>query len=270
MPGKRVLWCAVLMLAGPLAAWSEGRTKVAVVPVEGPAPTPLAERVAAGLADAATGAGRDVVRTAVPLDEVRLTVECPEPTAACTAVAGRNLGVAEVLQVRMTRAGSGWWAEATLFDVAGGRVARRSMRNFAAEPTADEILQLGQEVFEAKTTPGTRTKWRLQLRPRTWITAAAGAGVLIVGGVLGGLTLKTQKDFDGTTAPTPGDAAAVRHYVDLADKGKRYATAATVVLAVGGATMALAAVFFIRDWQRVELLPAAGPRTAGLTLGGTF
>lgn len=270
MPGKRVVVGAVLLLLGPLAAWSQARTRVAVVPVEGQAPTPLAERVTAGVAEAATGTGREVVRTAVPLDEVRLTVECPEPTPACTAVAGRNLGVAEVLQVRLTRAGSGWWAEATLFDVAGARVARRSMRNFSAEPGADEIRQLGEEVFETRSPAGPSTRWRLQLRARTWITAAAGAGLLIVGGVLGILTLTTQKEFDGMTAPWPGEAVGVRRYVDLADKGQRYATSATVLMALGGATLAVSAVFFYRDWHRVEVQPVAGPRAAGLTLRGSF
>jgi hypothetical protein len=270
MPGKRVAVGAVLLLLGPLAAWSQARTKVAVVPVEGGAPTPLAERVTAGVAAAAASAGREVVRTAVPLDEVRITVDCPEPTPACTAVAGRNLGVAEVLQVRLTRAGAGWWAEATLLDVAGARVARRSMRNFPAEPSADEISQLGQEVFAAGAEKGPRSKWRLQLRPRTWITAAAGAGLLVVGGVLGILPLTTQKDFDGMTDPVPGDPVGVRRFVDLADKGKAYATSATVFLAVGGAALAVSAVFFYRDWHKVEVQPVAGPGVAGLTLRRSF
>jgi hypothetical protein len=185
-------------------------------------------------------------------------------------VAGRNLGVAEVLQVRLTAAGTGWWAEATLFDVAGARVARRSMRNFSAEPTADEIRQLGHEIFAAEPAPGPRTKWRLQLRPRTWVTAAAGAGLLVVGGVLGILTLTTQKDFDGMTAPWPGEPVGVRRYVDLADKGQRYATSATVLMALGGATLAVSAVFFYRDWHKVEVQPVAGPSAAGLTLRGSF
>jgi hypothetical protein len=270
MPGKRVAIGAALLLLGPLAAWSQVRTKVAVMPVEGGAPAPLAERVTAGVAEAAANAGREVVRTAVPLDEVRLTVECPEPTPACTAVAGRNLGVAEVLQVRLSRAGTGWWAEATLLDVAGARVVRRSMRNFSGDPSADEIRQLGGEVFQAEVAKGPRTKWRLQLRPHTWITAAAGAGLLIVGGVLGILTLTTQKDFDGMTAPVPGDPVGVRRFVDLADKGKSYATSATVFLAAGAATLAVSAVFFYRDWHKVEVQPVAGPGVAALTLRRSF
>jgi hypothetical protein len=269
MMGMRLILCAVLAFGGPLGAWAEGRTRLALLPVEGgQAPAPLAARVSAGLADAAVGANREVVRTAVPLDEVRLTVECPEPTPTCTAVAGRNLGVTEVLQVRLTRAGTGWWAETTLFDVAGARVARRSMRNLSAEPTDDEIRQLGQEIFQVKVEA--RTKWRLQLQPRTWITAAAGVGLLIVGGTFGILTLTTQKDFDGMAAPAPGDPVGVRRFVDLADKGKRYATTASVFLAVGGATLALSAVFFYRDWRKVEVQPALGPQGAGLTLRRSF
>jgi hypothetical protein len=270
MPGKHIAVGAVLVLLGPLAAWGQARTKTAVVPAEGGAPAPLAERVTAGVAAAAAAAGRDVVRTAVPLEEVRLTVDCPEPTPACTAVAARNLGVAEVLQVRLTRAGTGWWAEATLFDVAGARVARRAMRNFQGEPSADEIRQLGQEVFAAGAAPGPRHTWRLQLRPRTWIAAAAGAGLLVVGGVLGILTLTTQKDFDGMTDPVPGDPVGVRRFVDLADKGKSYATSATVFLALGGATLAVSAVFFYRDWRKVEIQPVAGPGVAGLALRRSF
>jgi len=212
-----------------------------------------------------------VVRTAVPLDEVRLTVECPEPTPACTAVAARNLGVAEVLQVRLTRAGNGWWAEATLFDVAGGRVARRSMRNFSAEPSADDIRQLGQEVFASGTTaPGPRTRWRLQLRPRTWITAAAGAGLLVVGGVLGVMTFTAQKDFDGMADPTSGSPTDVRRFVDKADTGKTYALSANVFFGLGAATLVVSAVLFARDWRRVEIQPVAGPGTAGLVLRRSF
>ena len=267
--GKRILCFAVLALVGPLAAWGQARTKLALLPVEGgQAPTPLAARVTEALAEAASAAHRDVVRTAVPLDDVRLTVECPEPTPTCTAVAGRNLGVTELLQVRLTRAATGWWAETTLFDVAGARVARRSMRNLAAEATDDELRQLGQEIFQAPAEP--RTKWRLQVRTRTWITAATGVGLLVVGGVLGGLELKTQKDFNHMTAPAPGDPVGVRRYVDLADKGKLYATSASVFLAVGGATLAVSAVFFYRDWHKVEIQPVAGPQTAGLTLRGSF
>ncbi len=266
--GKRLILCAVLALLGPLAARAEGRTKLALVPVEGQAHAPLAVRVSSGLADAAAAANREVVRTAVPLDEVRLTVECPEPTPTCTAVAGRNLGVTEVLQVRLTKAGTGWWAETTLFDVAGARVARRSMRNLSAEPTDDEIRALGQEIFQARAEP--RTKWRLQLRPRTWVTAAVGVGLLIVGGTFGILTLTTQKDFDGMTLPAPGDPTGVRHFVDLADKGKRYATTASVFLAVGGATLALSAVFFWRDWHKVEIQPVLAPQAAGLMLQRSF
>ena len=183
-------------------------------------------------------------------------------------MAGRNLGVAEVLQVRLTRAGTGWWAETTLFDVAGARVARRSMRNLSAEPTDDEIRQLGQEIFQVKTEP--RTAWRLQLRPRTWITAAAGAGLLVVGAVLGGMELKTQKDFNNMAAPVPGDPVGVRRYVNLADKGKRYATSASVFLALGGATLAVSAVFFYRDWRKMEIQPVAGPQAAGLVLRRSF
>jgi hypothetical protein len=270
MSGKRVVVGAVLLLLGPLAAWGEARPKLAVAPAEGGAPAPVAERITAGVAEAAAATGREVVRTAVPLDEVRLTVECPEPTPACTAVAGRNLGVAEVLQIKLTAAGTGWWAEATLFDVAGARVARRAMRNFSAEPSADEIRQLGQEIFAAAPAPGPRSKWRLQLRTRTWATAAVGAGVLIVGGVMGIMTLKTQKDFDGTTAPWPEDSGGVRHFVDLADKGKTYAASATALMALGGATLALSAVFFYRDWHKVEVQPAAGPQGAWLMLRRSF
>jgi hypothetical protein len=267
MMGKRILVCAVLALVGPLAAWGEARIKLALVPVDGQAPTPLVAKITESLAAAAAGARREVVRTAVPLDEVRLTVECPEPTPTCTAVAGRNLGVAEVLQVRLTKSGTGWWAETTLFDVGGARVARRSMRNLSAEPTDDEIRQIGQEIFQPRVEP--RATWRLQLKPRTWITAAVGTGLLVVGAVLGGLELKTQKDFNNMAAPALGDPTA-RRYVDLADKGKLYATSASVFLAVGGATLAVSAVFFYRDWHKVEIQPVAGPQTAGLVLRGSF
>jgi hypothetical protein len=269
MMGMRIVCCAVVALVGPLAAWGQARAKLALVPVEGQAPTPIVAKITEALAEAAAAARRDVVRPTVPLDEVRLTVECPEPTPACTAVAGRNLGVAEVLQVRLTKAGNGWWAETTLFDVAGSRVARRSMRNLSAEPTDDEIRQLGQEIFQARTAAESRATWRLQLRTRTWITAAVGAGLLVVGGVLGGLELKTQKDFNNMTVPPIGDPNA-RRYVDLADKGKRYATSASVFLAVGGATVAVSAYFFVRDWRKMEIQPVAGPQTAGLLLRGSF
>lgn len=268
--GRRVVLCMVVALLGPLGARADGRTKLALVPVEGQAPTPMAARISAGLAEAAAAANREVVRTAVPLDEVRLTVECPEPTPTCAAVAGRNLGVAEVLQVRLTKAGTGWWAETTLFDVAGARVARRSMRNLSAEPTDDEIRQIGHEVFLAKGPEQPRAKWRLQLRPRTWITAAAGVGLLIVGGTFGILTLTTQKDFDNLAAPAPGDPVGVRRFVDLADKGERYATTASVLLAIGGATLAVSAVFFWRDWRKVEIQPVVVPQAAGLVLRRSF
>jgi hypothetical protein len=301
---------AVSLLFGPLAAWSQPRNKVAVMPPEGDAPAPLAEQAAAAVAAAAAATGREVVRLAVPLQEVLLTVECPEPTAACTAVAGHNLGVEEVLQVRLRRKGSGWRVEVALFDVIGARVARRVERQFAAAPSADELGRLGRAVFEVAAELGPdkrgqpsraavqplptsgpvklgqpgraaveppapppsvrRTEWRLRLRPRTWVAAAAGAGLLIAGGVLGGLVRAMQSDFNSTVLPPQTDVAGMRHYVNLADKGKTYALGANVCFGLGAATLAVSGVFFSLDWRKVEVQPMAGPRAAGLTLRRSF
>jgi hypothetical protein len=277
MSGRRFVVVAALLAAVPLAASAQERAKVALAPPEGDAPPAVAARVATSLAGAAGAAGREVVRTAVPLDEVRLTVECPEPTPACTTVAGRNLGVAEVIQVRLKRVAGGLDVEVKLYDVAGARVARHVTQRLSAEPSDEELRQLGQSVFglaPAVAPPPpprpVQPRWRLRLRARTWVTAALGVSLLAIGGVMAGLTTSTQSDFDGTVNPAPDDVTAIRHFVDLADRGKTYATAANVCFGLGAAALAVGGVFFVLDWHRVEVQPMAGPRAAGLTLRRSF
>ncbi|HEY3353273.1 MAG TPA: hypothetical protein VGQ83_08505 [Polyangia bacterium] len=260
----------VVILLCPALAAAESPRRIAVMIPEGEAPPPVAERIAAALAAAGTGAGREVVRPAVPLDEVRLTVDCPEPGPACNAVVGRNLGVDELVLTRITREGDGWAVEVTRFEVGEGRAGRRVQRRVAAAPTDDEAQAIARDLFPAAVVPAPPPPPRrpFTVQPRTWITGAAGAALLIVGGVFGGLAHGTQSDLNGAALPPAGDRDAVRHFVDLADRGQTYATTANVFFAIGGAALVTSGVFLYLDNRRVEVQPRPGGLT--LSLRGTF
>jgi len=162
-----------------------------------------------------------------------------------------------------------------VFDVANVRVVRTVQRDVSSEVGEKDVAALAAALKEPErperiAPSGKSTKWQISLRPRTWLTASVGAALLVGAGVMGGLTLKAQSDFDAMQTPSASDPEAVRAFVDQADKGKRYAIAANVLFACGGAAMAVSAFFFVRDMRRVEVVPSVGRKEAGLSIVGTF
>jgi hypothetical protein len=260
MPTRPTLVGLFVMLLTPALAAAEAPRRIAVMLPEGDAPPALAQRVAGVFATAAgQGGGHEVLRPAVPLEEVRLTVDCPEPSPACNAVVGRNLGADELVLTRITRQGDGWEIQATRFEVGEAREARQVQRRVAAAPTDAELTQMGQELFTSAVAPAPAApRHPFTVRPRTWITGAAGAALLIMGGVFGALAQSKQSSLDSAALPAAGDFAAIHGFVNLADTGQAYATAANVLFAMGGATLVASGVLLYLDNRHVEVQPTRG------------
>jgi hypothetical protein len=117
------------------------------------------------------------------------------------------------------------------------------------------------------------------LRLAPWIVLGAGAVVLGVGAISGGLMLSSEHDYKKTTVRTQMDARAAR---DLLSRANTEATVAEVCLAVGGLAVVAGGGWLLTEWwlgqhgdsgASTRLAPVLSPREIGFVLqhqGGPF
>lgn len=113
-----------------------------------------------------------------------------------------------------------------------------------------------------------------------WVTLGAGAGLLAVGAVLGGVALSLERDVNGRIVDPSQNLDDYAR--DLRDDGKRadsFALTADVLLGVGGAAVISAFLLYVlrvRTYERdateeeVSLSIDAGRHRGSLRLSGSF
>lgn len=150
---------------------------------------------------------------------------------------------------------------------------------------ARDYLRLRQQAQQQGATPELR-----QLAPRVivrergiadtpfWATLASGAGLLVVGAVLGGVALKLESDVNSRTIDSMTNLAAFTNELESdADRADRFALTADVLLGLGAAATVSALLLYVlrtrsyeRDAEPTELTFDSTGRDFSLRLRRSF
>jgi hypothetical protein len=104
------------------------------------------------------------------------------------------------------------------------------------------------------------------------VTLALGSAGVTAGAALGGATLAKKSERDEIC---PEERCTSRRGVELDEELRTYATASTVMFAVGGSALVASLALFLAEepWKPAAttwLVPSLGPNTGGLTISGSF
>ena len=126
-----------------------------------------------------------------------------------------------------------------------------------------ETLAAGQAItIQAEPAPPTTVESGRIQRIAGIVVGSAGVASAIVGGVMGGLALKTNNDAKKECS-TKDPTLCSQKGVDLGKTATTYATTSTVTLAVGGGLFAVGTIMFVTAPRRKGPTSDSAPRASG-------
>ncbi|NUO48877.1 MAG: PEGA domain-containing protein [Polyangiaceae bacterium] len=139
-----------------------------------------------------------------------------------------------------------------------------------ANPLAAKPPAAGSQAPEKP--PAPKDAEESPLRPWIWATLAFGSAGVTAGAALGGATIAKKNERDEVC---PEEQCRSLRGVELDDELRTYATASTVMFAVGGSALVASLALWLAEepWKpsvRAWLLPTLSPSSGGLTISGSF
>lgn len=234
------------------------------------------------------------------LEAVQLAIECPEETASCLGEVAERMEARVLVIPSLAKSGSELALRLLHFDARESREPKSAVRRASGGDAEAELIEavpeLVGELFGIENEPAELPPPSEQPEPAAPGTAATtsdtgqaatSSGVpvapLIIGGagvaaIAAGLTvgLLMQQTEDDYASRDISTEMAVRAAEVERERGERQAAVANVLFGVGISAVVAAGVWLALDLggdadpAQTALVPVLGPRSAGLSLLGTW
>ena len=241
---------------------------------------------------------------ALDLEAVQLAIDCAEPSEACLRSVAERLEARVLIIPSVERSRGKTTLHILYFDVEAGKPPREVHRRTRGDAVDDWLLagipELIEELLGKEPDPEPEPSPAPELQPAEpeptpapaqavqerqtgggsklapVLIGAGGLAAVTAGLVLGAMMMETEEEYAAQPIQTEAQA---RMADAIRARGEDQALAATLLLGVGTAAVVTAGVWFAiassslgeaKPATQAALVPAIGPRQAGVMLLGTW
>lgn len=232
------------------------------------------------------------------LEAVQLALDCPDENAHCLKEVAERMKARVLIVPAVTRSGDETALRLLYFDAGAGAepraIVRRATGDGAERELQKKVPAMVRELFgveeaselpapteaeaETQTAPAAATADRASQSGRPLpigpvVLGGVGLGAMATGLIVGALMQKSENDYAERTITTEAEAMSAEV---VRERGERQAVVANVLLGAGVTAVVAAGVWFALDWtshdrpSQAALVPVIGPRSAGVSLLGTW